>query len=501
MKKSQNAPRLTVPNDMSFLPVVLAFVREAAKLMGFEKDDLQRIEVGTEEAVSNILQHAFEPGQEETLELECEQAALGLNIVIREKGMPFDPASLPKYDLEKATTEFSAQGLGNHLLMKMMDGVSFYNLGRDGKETHLLKNLTAKPVQDYLPADVAARIQASSEQKPDTVEKIPYSVRLMKPEEAVDVAKCAYMSYGYTYVHDVIYYPERIRQLNDSGDLISIVAVADSGAIMGHIGLVADDFDRSVFEGGMAFVNPAYRGQGCLNRLLDVMFEEAAARGHTGVFGRATATHPFSQKGILKYDMHPCAVIISNLPPAKYKGIEQDSTVRRSSLYSFRYIVKPEGQMVYAPPHHRDMLEKLYDGIHALPEFAEPLADSSGAQHDASLAIESGHNQTATISVQRTGPGLLEEVRRTVKRLCADRVETIYLYLSLNDAAAAASVSGLEDLGFFFGGIFPGALGKDRLMLQYLNNQVYDYDSLSIASPLGCELLDYIRARDPNKDL
>jgi hypothetical protein len=57
--------------------------------------------------------------------------------------------------------------------------------------------------------------------------------------------------------------------------------------------------------------------------------------------------------------------------------------------------------------------------------------------------------------------------------------------------------SSFEGLGFFNSGIMPGASGKNRILLQYLNNQVLNYDSLNIASDVGKELLTYIKERDP----
>ncbi len=46
----------------------------------------------------------------------------------------------------------------------------------------------------------------------------------MKSEEAVDVSKCAYTSYGYTYVHEDVYYPDRLKVLNEKEDVISFIA-------------------------------------------------------------------------------------------------------------------------------------------------------------------------------------------------------------------------------------------------------------------------------------
>ena len=156
--------KLTAPCDMAALPLVLAYVREAAVLVGFAGDDISRIELAVEEAVSNVVQHAFleddEPG---AFDIVCEQVTLGLGIIIREKGIPFDPGKAPVFEQGDDLEQVSAKGMGMVLMRETMDEVSFHNLGPDGKETRLVKYLPGKSVhaglvdreQDVVPMETA----------------------------------------------------------------------------------------------------------------------------------------------------------------------------------------------------------------------------------------------------------------------------------------------------------------------------------------------------------
>jgi len=56
-----------------------------------------------------------------------------------------------------------------------------------------------------------------------------------------------------------------------------------------------------------------------------------------------------------------------------------------------------------------------------------------------------------------------------------------------------------EKMGFFFSGIMPGSNGRDRLILQYLNNQRIDYEKIHINSDTGKKILEYIKKRDPSQ--
>jgi len=74
-------------------------------LVGFAGDDISRIELAVEEAVSNVVQHAFldddEPG---AFDIGCEQVTLGLRIIIREKGIPFAPDRAAVFEQGDDTT-------------------------------------------------------------------------------------------------------------------------------------------------------------------------------------------------------------------------------------------------------------------------------------------------------------------------------------------------------------------------------------------------------------
>ena len=72
-----------------------------------------------------------------------------------------------------------------------------------------------------------------------------------------------------------------------------------------------------------------------------------------------------------------------------------------------------------------------------------------------------------------------------------------YLYQPLLQPSTAGMCATFEEMGFFFSGLRHGRGGEDWLVLQYLNNQRYDYSLLKAATSFGQELIDYVRERDP----
>ena len=101
---------LSIPGELTYLPLARLFVQETGRLFGFEKDDLPRIALAVEEAVVNVMEHAFAGDELSAFDMVCERIPLGMQITIREKGIPFDPSLTPKYNPAENLDSFARSG-------------------------------------------------------------------------------------------------------------------------------------------------------------------------------------------------------------------------------------------------------------------------------------------------------------------------------------------------------------------------------------------------------
>jgi len=77
-----------------------------------------------------------------------------------------------------------------------------------------------------------------------------------KKSRRIEISQCAYRTYGYTYIMENIYYPERLIEMSKSAELISAVAVSDKNdEVMGHCALECFGRKKDIPELGMAFTN------------------------------------------------------------------------------------------------------------------------------------------------------------------------------------------------------------------------------------------------------
>ena len=343
--KKNDVIRLSLPSDLSYLSLAQMVIREVALKIGFTGDDLYQIDLAAEEAISNVIVHAF-PGQErENFDLICERAPLGMKITIREKGLPFDPGQIPDYHPTENIDQMSASGMGVFLMKEFMNEVYFRNLGMEGKETNLIKYLPAKSIESYLSADELAEAEAGKVLVSGTPSSslpipgnIPYNIRRMEPAEAVEIARCAYKSHGYTFFDDHIYYPERIIKLNGTDEIISAVAVTENNIFMGHSALVFPNEEARIAEFTFVFVNQEYRGQGCMKRIADFLFKCPKKKPLDGLYVYSVTNHEFTQRGMVQFDIHDCGLLLASSPETwVFKGIEaQDQRI--SVALSFKYL-------------------------------------------------------------------------------------------------------------------------------------------------------------------
>jgi anti-sigma regulatory factor (Ser/Thr protein kinase)/RimJ/RimL family protein N-acetyltransferase len=496
--------KITIPNDSSYLPVAQISVKEVAKKFGFSGEDLYKIDLGLEEAFMNVVDHAFEAGESSTFDIICEHLPLGIKIILKEKGIPFDPKSLPSYSPGKNLDEAGSAGLGTHLMKEIMDEVSFHNLGPEGKEMHLVKYLQTRNIKNYFEASELAP-HTEEEIKPSVItEKIDFIVRLMQPNEAIEISKGAYKSHGYTFFDEHIYYPDQIVELNKSGEMVSVVAVTPENTFMGHAALHYPSPGAQIAELTFIFVNPEYRSQGCMGRMLELLFETQKDHELYGVYAFAVSNHIFSQKTMLKYGLNDCGIELATSPATwMFKGIDGDESQRMSVVLSFKYLKEPTPLTLYPPARHRAMIEKLYRNIGSKNNFAVPEKVEAEYKEDKSV-IETrvyASEGNAEIFIKVYGSNITKEVKAILRELCVENIAAINLFLSLEDPLTYFISSEFEKMDFFFSGIMPLSSIGDALVLQYLNNIAINYDKVIAHSEMAKEILNYIKENDPYSSL
>jgi hypothetical protein len=474
---------LTLPAHPAAATVARAYAREMAALAELADADADRLADATATACRDLVAGALAPGEPDALALTAVVSPSALVLAIRERGAPFDPAATGP------GAGSPVRGRDWEQIRKAVDEARWASRGNAGMELTLTRQRPLADVTRHVTEAALTPFRADEPLAPPQT----YDIRRLRPEDAVGVAQCVYRSYGYTYSNPDLYYPERIVHLNESGHLVSVVALDASGAVVGHLALERPDLGR-VAESGQAVVSPAHRGRHLLERLHERIQAEARGLGLVGIVGYTVTSHVFSQRMEESAGAHLCGVALGQIPQSlTFRQIADAPAAQRgSTMFYFTFMESPRPTRVYAPLQHRPMLERIYAALAVPVEWGPPAGPRGRGHVTASLdrAWDFGE-----IHVDVVGEDTAAEIRRARRDLCETAgVQVVYLFLPLTQPGTPELCAAVEADGFFWSGVGPSyAADGDMLCLQYLAVEL-DLALIQVAGQAGRDLLEYVAA-------
>ncbi|MGE5248582.1 MAG: ATP-binding protein [Bacteroidota bacterium] len=127
------------PAQFQYLDEIRDFVGNIASKGGFNAKEVYSIQLATDEAASNIIEHAYEDVPNGVIEITCGMSGDVLTIVLHDHGKSFDPSSVRPPNLKANLSERQIGGLGIYLMRKLMDEVHYESRPRGGNALTLTK--------------------------------------------------------------------------------------------------------------------------------------------------------------------------------------------------------------------------------------------------------------------------------------------------------------------------------------------------------------------------
>ena len=127
-----------MPSDPRFLCVVRAAVGELALVYGLSEELSRGITLAVDEALANVIRHAYRSRSDREIEVNCRIAAGQMVFTLLDQGDPPDPARICGQPLN----ETSLSGRGTHLIKAVMDEVRYERVP-EGNQLTLIKHLPA----------------------------------------------------------------------------------------------------------------------------------------------------------------------------------------------------------------------------------------------------------------------------------------------------------------------------------------------------------------------
>lgn len=115
--------KIEISSHPQLLCVVRGTIQQLAAVVGFPDEDCRAITLAVDEALTNVIRHAYGGRHDQKIEIHCSCLPLdaGIEFVVVDHGKSADPAQLKSRDL----SDVRPGGLGVHLIAQIMDTVHY----------------------------------------------------------------------------------------------------------------------------------------------------------------------------------------------------------------------------------------------------------------------------------------------------------------------------------------------------------------------------------------
>jgi serine/threonine-protein kinase RsbW len=123
--KSDQEYKLRIPSQTDNLELIRAFIGKVAEKVGFEDNDIGKIELACDEACTNVIKHAYDKNENKSLDVAVKIDFQKFTIVVTDHGKGFKPKEFQMPDMKEYLAELRVGGLGIYLMKTLMDEVDY----------------------------------------------------------------------------------------------------------------------------------------------------------------------------------------------------------------------------------------------------------------------------------------------------------------------------------------------------------------------------------------
>ena len=409
---------LHLPNHVEVIGPTTDYVYKWALNVGLSDGKALRLALAVDELVTDVVRFAF-PGGDGSFELTLRADLSTAEVIIHERGEPFDPSRHP-YDPERAVEEDNFEGAGFAVVDHCVDDFAFLNRGRDGKEFRIVQHIESDHIAD---------LHSTKGPDPDADrEDVSYSFSAVQSRDAEDIAKLIYRTYGYTYVREDLYYPERIERALEQGEKFGVLVRSNSGRAVGYFAVLRSR-ESNIGEVGEAVVDVNHRRRGLMKRMLRSLIDQANERGLSGVYGEAVTVHDISQRVNHHFGMKSTAMLLGLFPPQRFRSLFDECTQPITVVIDFRPLVPYETVTAYLPARYAGLLRRIYAAldvghVQVPPASAALPRDQLPDATEMDTRIRYNHNHVVFV-VDTAGRDLPAQVHQALRDLEALPLEYV----------------------------------------------------------------------------
>ncbi|WP_457625481.1 GNAT family N-acetyltransferase [Persephonella sp.] len=476
---------LKLTNDIRVIQPAVDFVYRWAVDNGLSEKEAQEFSTAFDELITDVVLFAFE--EEGQFFVLLSDSLSQLEITVYELGEPFDPER-HKYSLQKVLEEGNFDGAGFEVIKNLVDDFIYLYKGKAGKEFRIIKEIKHRHITQIL---------TEKELSAEPEKAVSYQISPVTEEDAEDIARLIYRSYGYTYPKEDMYYPDRIVNALRQGKKFGVIVRTDRGEAVGYFAVIMST-DSNIGEVGEVVVSPRHRGKGVMKMMMKALIDMAKNKGILGLFGEAVTVHTISQKVNAKYGFKSTALVLGFFPYAKYKGFEHKQQ-RISVVIDFLPLTERKELRVYLPKEYTRILKDIYKNL-GIDVKNLPVRKTPDLKERSKIDLQINYKfGSAVIVIKKYGRDLLERISKKVETLIKKDIKGIYVDLPLDHPYIKQVVPELKKMGFVFSGLMPlFHEERDFLRMQIIREKL-DFRYINVFSDTAKRIKRFIH-REINRN-
>ncbi len=472
---------LTLPYYKEYLNAVCSFVEEIGRSHGANDKEALQLRLIGEETFLFIMNGIPKTGIDTQFHLQCIEEEDGLLFVFSNHGRPMNARNIPAFNPDEA--DATADDLSLTMVRCFSYEFGFNNLGKDGWELRIRFRM-----ENYKRLELINASDSDFEHE----EQEPFSVRLSTEKDVAGIIDLVYKTYRYSYAKTFFYNEKELARLIAEKKILSLVAVTESGKVIGHNAILLDS--ERLGEAGMSMVDPNYRkSKAFLSLVMNTV--RAVKKNYPDFlcYAKCVTSHRRSQAFVASFAANMLQLSVYH--HADFVGIKGDTNERESLAYFISNMGsnKKECKNIYVPARHRDVLCSIFDKAKInVGCIADEMAELTEGKSVIELNIMP-ERQYVDLEVKSIGTDFFQVLRKLTNNVRQNGVITAELIVPTDMPFATGWDEELNRLGFFFCGIKPLKDGSWALAYTNLLYQSFDFGKMLFFSDDTRALCQYVK--------
>jgi hypothetical protein len=479
IESHSNPVTLEIPPAKDCVNPALEFIDCYAAGLGVQTERRSHLKKASQIALSTVIKNNAGEG-ENRIGISLFESQGNLYVKVLNRGVPIFLNS-------------NGTGAAFHDAAQHLDKLTIENEGRHGQSVVMGMRLGEEAVKKVM-EELDDKTASGVFKEEDIV------VREMLPGEEVELSKLFYFVYGYDYINEFIYYPEKLRKMLDDKTLISIVAALPNGRILAHVGLLKWGESPSVYEPCLGVVDPRVKSRGLFGQVFQRTMDRVNEISMQYCFFDFVTNHDYSQRFVSRYGTAEMALFVgcqSKETQAKLEKLGLGPDPKEMDRYTLLLSVIPRvkypfGKEISLPNNLGELLGFLLKPLniswHPAPrfQFLPPQGEYKASLQPAQNAV--------VFDLFKAGRSAVDKILVDWHQLLRNG----YRYGAIEVPVTEQGLGNLYDIlaahGFFVAGFVPyhhsGTLG---LRFQSIGPTKVAFDEIKVFTEPAKRLLQIVR--------